>query len=39
MKLDPLNYLISNSSEKKINYYTEEYNEQVEEEFHKLNTR
>jgi len=37
MKLDPLSYLISNASEKKINYYVEEYNEKTEEEFNKLN--
>ena len=32
MKLDPLHYLISNVSNKKIEYYANEYKEQQEEE-------
>ena len=37
MKSDPLSYLISNSSEKKINYYITEYNENISEETERLN--
>lgn len=37
MKTDPLNYLIDNASSKEIEFYASEYNDQVEEEFTKLN--
>ena len=36
LKKDPLQYLIANASEKKINYYSNEYSEQTEGEITKL---
>ena len=37
LKIDPLQYLISNANTKQIEYYSNEYNESHEDEFHKLN--
>jgi len=37
MKLDPLQYLMENASSKQIEYYANEYNNQVEDELTKLN--
>ena len=36
LKKDPLQYLIANASEKKINYYSNEYSEQTEGEITRL---